>query len=126
MTSVWRLSGGDFQRLTHAHTGVLPHAGSASDDVLASVVALPQGSSIVQLAQPAVPQRLAAVADAGAGASPAPPEAAAPAAVLQPEQPCSALRALYPRSWPPAVTADRGLAAIGASTSGGDALDWHH
>jgi hypothetical protein len=123
VTNVWRLSGGELQRLTHAHTGVLLHAGSAADGVLASVVVVPEGSAIVQLAQAAVLQRLPAVADTGD--SPAPAQAAAPAAVLQPGQPYSALRALYPRSWLPAVTADRGLTAYGASTSGSDALGWH-
>ncbi|MFN9745295.1 MAG: BamA/TamA family outer membrane protein [Betaproteobacteria bacterium] len=123
VTNVWRLAGGELQRLTHAHTGVLLHAGSAPDGVLASVVVVPEGSAIVQLAQPAVLQRLPAVADTGE--RPAPAQTAAPAAVLQPGQPYSALRAMYPRSWLPAVTSDRGLTAFGASTSGGDALGWH-
>jgi hypothetical protein len=120
--NVWRLQGGELQRLTHSHTGVLHHAGSAADGALASVVIAPEGSAVTRLAQPVVLQRLAAVSDA-----PAP--AAAPAAPagtgLQAERPYSALRSVYPRSWFPAITADHGLTAYGASTSGGDALGWH-
>jgi hypothetical protein len=124
--NVWRLSGGELQRLTHAHTGVLLHAGSASDGVLASVVVVPEGSAITQLAQPAVLQRLPAMADAPVASPPTgAADAPAPATVLQPGRPYSALRAMYPRSWLPAITADRGLTAYGASTSGGDALGWH-
>jgi len=121
-TNVWRLEGGELQRLTHTHTGVLLHAGSAADGVLASVVVVPAGSAITQLARPAVLQRLP-VATAGPDLGTPDTRTAEPA--LQPGRPYSALRALYPRSWLPAITADRGLTAWGASTSGGDALGWH-
>lgn len=120
--NVWRLAGGELQRLTHSHTGVLLHAGSAADGQLASVVVAPEGSTVTRLAQPAVLQRLAAVSDAPA----APPAVAAPEGTgLQAERRYSALRSVYPRSWLPAITADHGLTAYGASTSGGDALGWH-
>jgi hypothetical protein len=120
--NVWRLQGQELQRLTHSHTGVLHHAGSAADGALASVVIAPEGSRIVQLAAPAVQQRIAAVSDAPAAA----PAVAAPAGTgLQAERSYSALRSVYPRSWFPAITADHGLTAYGASTSGGDALGWH-
>lgn len=120
--NVWRLAGGELQRLTHSHTGVLLHAGSAADGTLASVVVAPEGSTITRLPQPAVLQRLAAVSDAPA----APAAVAAPEGTgLKAERSYSALRSVYPRSWLPAITADHGLTAYGASTSGGDALGWH-
>ncbi len=120
--NVWRLAGGELQRLTHSHTGVLLHAGSAADGTLASVVVVPEGSTITRLPQPAVLQRLAAVSDAPA----APAAVAAPEGTgLKAERSYSALRSVYPRSWLPAITADHGLTAYGASTSGGDALGWH-
>lgn len=51
--------------------------------------------------------------------------AAAPTTELAQSRSDSPLRALAPRSWLPAVTADRGLAAYGASTPSADALGWH-
>ena len=60
---MWRLQSGELQRLTHSHTGVLLHAGSAADGQLASVVIAPEGSTVARLAQPAVLQRLAAVSE---------------------------------------------------------------
>jgi hypothetical protein len=54
-----------------------------------------------------------------------PADAAAQAGQLRDERKYLALRSLYPRSWLPAGFADRGLAAVGATTFGSDALDWH-
>jgi hypothetical protein len=122
VTNVWRLAGTELQRLTHTHTGVLLHAGSADDGVLAIVVVAPEGSAITQLPQPAVLQRLPVASDDAAMAAIEPRDSAAG---LQPGRPYSAWRAMVPRSWLPAITADRGLTAYGASTSGGDALGWH-
>lgn len=121
-TNVWRLVGSELHRLTHSHTGVLLQAGSAADGALASVVVVPEGSRMAWLAQPVVLQRMAAVA---AAESPEPAPATPRAEILQAEGPYSAWRSLYPRSWLPAITADRGLTAFGASTAGGDALGWH-
>jgi hypothetical protein len=120
--NVWRLSGGELQRLTHSHTGVLHHAGSAADGALASAVVAPGGVTLNRLAQPAVQQTVAAVSEV----APLPPLPAAPEGTgLKAERSYSAWRSLYPRSWLPAITADRGLTAFGASTSGADALGWH-
>ncbi|MDH5540515.1 MAG: hypothetical protein OEY03_14030, partial [Rhizobacter sp.] len=51
--------------------------------------------------------------------------AADPAGGLDSGRSYQALRALYPRSWLPAVMLDRGLQAFGAGTFGTDALNWH-
>jgi hypothetical protein len=119
--NVWRLNGAELQRLTHSHTAVLTHAGTAADGSLVSVTIDPQGVALQRLARPAVLQTIAAIADAPAAAAEAPP---APSPLGEARS-YSALRSVYPRSWLPAVTSDRGLTAYGASTSGGDALGWH-
>jgi hypothetical protein len=128
-TNVWRLNGNELQRLTHSHTAVLAHAGTAADGSLVSVTVDPQGVALQRLAQPTVLQSVPAVlspaemrltdaaqATAKASASPSP---------LGQARGYSALRSLYPRAWLPAVTLDRGLSAYGAATSGADALGWH-
>ena len=122
--NVWRLQGGALQRLTHSHTAVVAHAGTAADGALATVVIAPQGVALHRLAAPASLQSL--VVDAAPAAS----VAAAPSAdvaepVLGEASSYSALRSVYPRSWLPAITNDRGLSAYGAATNGGDALGWH-
>jgi hypothetical protein len=125
--NVWRLNGPELQRLTHSHTAVLAHAGTAADGSLVSVTIDPQGVAIQRLAQPTVLQTVPAVVAVVAVVEPATP--AAPAVPAGPGlgegRSYSALRALYPRSWLPAITSDRGLTAYGASTSGADALGWH-
>ena len=128
--NVWRLQGGQLQRLTHSHTAVLTHAGTAADGSLVSVVIVPQGVALRRLAQPVVLQSGVAVADPapggpGSSQAPAADPTAAPATALSEGRSYSALRALAPRSWLPAASADRGLTAYGASTSGADALGWH-
>ncbi len=123
VVNVWRLQGGALQRLTHSHTSVVAHGGTAADGSLATVVIAPQGYALHRLAAPASLQSLPLDAwpDAAvAAAEPAPPES-----VLGEGTPYSALRAIYPRSWLPAITSDHGLTAYGASTNGGDALGWH-
>ena len=50
--NVWRLQGGQLQRLTHSHTALLTHAGTAADGSLVSVVVVPQGVALQRLAQP--------------------------------------------------------------------------
>ncbi len=126
--NVWRLQGTELQRLTHSHTAVVAHAGTAADGSLVSVTLDPQGVVLQRLAQPVVLQTAAAVTEPAA-------QPAAPAAPAAPAGPgladlgegrgYSALRALRPRSWLPAITSDRGLTAYGASTTGADALGWH-
>ena len=122
LNNVWRLQGNELQRLTHSHTAVVTHAGSGADGALASVVIAQRGYTLHRLAQPVVLQTLHAVDDA----APAPAAVAATEAdALDAGRPYSAWRALYPRSWLPAISADRGLTAYGASTAGADALGWH-
>lgn len=127
--NVWRLQGSELQRLTHSHTAVVAHAGTAADGSLVSVTIVPQGVTVQRLAQPAVLQTVAAVAEPAAvaaapAAAPAGPGLAKPTELGE-ARGYSALRSMYPRSWFPAITADRGLTAYGASTSGADALGWH-
>lgn len=132
--NVWRLSaGGAWQRLTHSHTGVVAHGGSAPDGSLALVAVAPQGyelrfaeavAPVQERAAPLAPASAAAAAARAGGASAS--AAAAPAdAALGPARPYAPWRTLYPRSWFPAITSDRGLTAYGASTAGADAVGWH-
>jgi hypothetical protein len=105
--NVWRLQAGTLQRLTHSHTAGAAHTGSAADGSLATLVVAAQGHALHRLGIPAALRTIAADTPLGAGA------------------PYSALCSIYPRAWLPAITADRGLAAFGAATSGGDALGWY-
>ena len=126
VSNVWRLQGSELQRLTHSHTSVVAHAGTAGDGSLLSVVIAPKGYTLHRLAQPVVLQTLSADAAGAAPLAPAAPQAPSDAVgVLGEGSPYSALRALRPRAWLPAVVADHGLRSYGASTSGGDALGWH-
>ena len=122
VANVWRLAGSQLQRLTHSLSSVVAHAGTAGDGSLLSVVIAPKGYALHRLAQPVVLQTLAADSAAAPVAIDAAPDAAA---VLGEGRSYSALRALRPRSWLPAIVADHGLTAYGASTTGGDALGWH-
>ena len=129
--NVWRLQGGELQRLTHAHTAVLAHAGTAADGSLATAVVAPGGIALHVLPAAVPLQSLAAdVPPADAGASAQAPAAAGaspsdPAAALKAERPYRALDALVPRAWLPAINADGGLVSVGAVMNGGDALGWH-
>jgi hypothetical protein len=143
--NVWRLArNAQWQRLTHSHTAVLAHGGSAPDGALAVTVVAPQGvelrwldstavlqeraASLSALAPPPGTSAAAGVPAAGSvTASSSAPAAPSPdaAAQLGPERPYAAWRTLYPRSWFPTITSDRGLTAYGASTSGADAVGWH-
>ena len=117
--NVWRLQGAELQRLTHSHTAVVAHAGSAVDGSLVSVAIAPQGYTLHRLAQPVVLQALPVALDEALAVDAQEPS------VLDAGRSYSAIRALVPRSWLPAITSDRGLTAYGASTSGADALGWH-
>lgn len=168
--NVWRLTPqGAWQRLTHSHTAVAAHAGTAPDGSLALVTVVAQGYELrvldnpVPLQEQTAGQRAVARARAdaeavaaaaaraaharAAAATPAAPAAsttaaasapaamaptasvapgsAAPDTALGPPRPYAAWRTLYPRSWFPTITSDRGLTAYGASTSGADAVGWH-
>ncbi|MBL8326725.1 MAG: hypothetical protein JNJ89_17365 [Rubrivivax sp.] len=137
--NLWRLTpGGQWQRLTHSHTAVAAHAGSAPDGTLAMAVVAPQGYELrwmdatTPLQERAASLVVPAQGNSAAGAAVAVAPAAAPstpqagaAAELGPGRPYAAWRTLYPRSWFPAITSDRGLTAYGASTSGADAVGWH-
>jgi len=154
--NVWRLlPDGRWQRLTHSHTAVAAHGGSAPDGSLALVVVAPQGYELRLMETPAPVQELSAgqraaidaaaqaraVADsaiaaaaqsaaraaapAASSASPASAAASAPSTDLGAARPYAAWRTMYPRSWFPSLVSDRGLTAYGASTNGADALGWH-
>jgi len=150
--NVWRLApDGRWQRLTHSHTAVVAHGGSAPDGSLAVVVVAAQGYELrlmeatAPLQEYTAAQRAASLATAQAqavaaaataavnaavnAAAAAPTRPAAPASGaatgLGPARPYAAWRTMYPRSWFPALTSDRGLTAYGASTSGADAVGWH-
>ena len=120
--NVWRLSGDALQRLTHSHTSIVGHSGTLPDGATWLVAVANNGYELRRMGEHAVQQRIAAV-------DPAAPTTSPPATTSSPElgEPMryGAWRSLFPRSWLPAITADRGLTAYGASTLGGDALGWH-
>jgi hypothetical protein len=123
-SNVWRLNGNQLERITHSHTAVLGHAGTAADGSLVSVTVDPQGVALQRLAQPSVLQNVPAVAAELPALEAAEPPVAGPSPLGEARS-YAAWRSLYPRSWLPAITRDRGLSAYGASTSGADALGWH-
>ena len=123
--NVWRLQGGQLQRLTHSHTAVLTHAGTAADGSLVSVGIAPQGYVLQRLAPVVALQDLAVSSLVASPATAAEAQIPAASAGLGDGRPYSALKSLYPRAWLPAISVDRGLSALGASTSGADALGWH-
>jgi hypothetical protein len=123
--NVWRLEGQTLQRLTHSHTSIVAHSGSLPDGSTWLVAVANNGAELRRMPQAALQQSLAAVepppaVQAAAAASPAPTPTE-----LGDGQRYAAWRSLYPRSWFPLITADRGLTAYGAATFGGDALGWH-
>ena len=119
--NVWRHDGAALLRLTHSHTGVVAQGGTQADGSLMLAVIATDGYELRRMAGTPVLQRVAArTAPTPAAALPA-----AGAAELAQGRSYSALRSLYPRSWLPAISADRGLQAYGASTFGADALGWH-
>jgi hypothetical protein len=153
--NLWRLprsgaaaaGASSWQRITHSHTAVVAHGGSAPDGSLAMAVVAPQGYELRWMEATAPLQERAAGAPAATtaaataappAAAPAAPAAASPASTtapasaapavnteLGPPSSYAAWRTLYPRSWFPTTLADRGLTAYGASTNGADAVGWH-
>lgn len=124
--NVWRVQGEAMQRLTHAHTAVLSHAGTAADGTLATVAIAPGGMALHALVQ-AEPLATRAAQDDGAAVAPAPAAPETPsAAALQAPQPYGGIGLLRPQWWlPAAATVTGGQHAYGASTGGGDPLGWH-
>ncbi|KNZ32171.1 MAG: hypothetical protein AD742_13830 [Methylibium sp. NZG] len=146
--NVWRLDGGTLVRLTHSHTGVVAQAGTQADGGLWLSVIATDGYELRRLVGATPLQRVAAAATSGAGVGAAssgsgasggsgataasnasstatPPASSATGDGLAEGRSYLALRSLYPRSWLPAVSFDRGLQSFGASTFGADALGWH-
>ena len=129
--NVWRVQGDAVHRLTHAHTAVLAHAGTAADGTLATVVIAPGGMALHALAHTeslGTGAASVASADAAPAASLATAAAgsAASASVLQAPQPYRGLSLLRPQWWLPNVaTVSGGQQAYGLSTGGGDPLGWH-
>lgn len=135
--NVWRLDGDTLVRLTHSHTGITAHSGTLADGSLWLAQIADNGFELRRMASSVAQQRVGAVASVMADSGPGRSDSAAanaPGAVpdgvraatdLGDARPYAAWRALYPRSWLPAITSDRGLTAFGASTFGGDALGWH-
>lgn len=121
--NVYRLQGDQWEKLTHTHTRVTAQGGTGADGALAVAVVAPGGYELRRVAAAAPLQRVAAT---GASATVADTPPAAPAAgTLGEPRDYSSLRSMYPRSWFPILTNDRGLVSAGASTFGSDALGWH-
>jgi hypothetical protein len=124
--NVWRLQGAEWVKLTHAHTRVVAQSGTQADGSMVVSVVVPGGYELRRIAATEPLQRVAAAstvpASTAATLAATPPDATS---ALGEAQPYSALRSVYPRSWLPVLTSDRGLTAVGASTFGSDALGWH-
>jgi hypothetical protein len=121
--NVWRHEeGAQVARLTHTYTGVIAQA-SGTDGSLTVATLDHNGAQIYRQANTS---SLALAATNSTAAAPpateAPPDSTT---VLKDERSYLALRSLYPRGWLPALYADRGLTAFGASVFGSDALGFH-
>ncbi len=124
--NLWRLKGTQWQRLTHSHTAVVAHGGSAADGSLAMAVIAPGGFELRWMdATSPVQERAAGNVGSPAPNAPTGTPLERAGENLEPGQPYAAWRTLYPRSWFPAIVSDRGLTSYGASTSGSDAVGWH-
>ncbi len=120
--NVWRVSGDTLQRLTHSHTSIVAHSGTLADGSSWLVGVANNGFEVRRMSEGAVQQRIDAVSPAASAVASTAPGASTD---LGDATKYEAWRSLYPRSWFPAVSVDRGLTAYGASTAGGDALGWH-
>lgn len=144
-TEVWRLNESAapaLERLTHSHTGVSTHSGSAADGSLAVVTFHADGRQLHRLEAPAPLEtitlgngRRLSLDGAGsarppgpavsAAATPAEAPAVAASVALGSGKPYQALSTMAPRYWWPVAIADHGLKAYGLSTAGADALRLH-
>ena len=124
--NVWRQEGDGWVKLSHTHTRITSHGGTQDDGSLALAVVAPGGYELRRMGSTAPLQRVAAgsAPTAAAPVAASASAAAAPTALGQPA-PYRAWRSMYPRTWFPIASGDRGLAAFGASTFGSDALGWH-
>jgi hypothetical protein len=125
--NVWRHDGAALLRLTHSRTGVVAQAGTSADGSLWLSTIGTDGYELRRLGLTTPLQRVvvrSAPPPADAVANAAPPGAGANEGISE-GRGYFALRSLYPRSWLPAITSDRGLTAFGASSFGADALGWH-
>ena len=120
--NVWRLEGSALVRLTHSHTGVVAQGGTQPDGSLMLTVIAADGYELRRMPSTAALQKV--VVRTSTPAAPA-TAAGADTGGLSEGRSYLALRSMYPRSWLPAISADRGLTAYGASTFGADALGWH-
>jgi hypothetical protein len=120
--NVWRHDDTSLLRLTHSHTSVIAQAGTQADGALWLSVIAAGGYELRRLAGVTALQQVA-VSTAPAGTATTAPATAGEG--LAEGRGYLALRSLYPRSWLPAISFDRGLQAFGASTFGADALGWH-
>jgi hypothetical protein len=124
--NVWRLEGQAWVKLSHTHTRVTSQSGTHANGSLAVAVVAPGGYELRRMAAVSPLARVAASGAVAPAAAAAPVVApAASSSALGAEQPYRSWRSIYPRAWLPAVSGDRGLFSIGASTFGADALGWH-
>lgn len=133
--NAWRLEGDAWVKLTHTHTRVTSHGGTNDDGSLALAVLAPGGYELRRmaatppLARVAAAPAAAAPAASGAVATPAGADAGGAAVgsagLLGAPSAYQPWRSMFPRAWLPILSADKGLATVGASTFGSDALGWH-
>lgn len=120
---IWRLRNDEWLRVTRTHTRVTGFSQPQDDGSRLLSVVVPGGYELRRLTASDSPLTRVGVAAVAPEEQAAP--AANPGASLAEPRPYSALRSVYPRTWFPLVTGERGMFAAGATTLGSDAMGWH-
>jgi hypothetical protein len=125
--NIWRIEGNEWVKLSHTHTRITAHSGTQADGSMSMVVVVSQGYELHHMDKATPLQRIPAPSAQSVTQPVASSNSSEPATTpeLGEAKPYQSWRSIAPHSWLPALTADRGLLMIGASTFGSDALRWH-
>jgi hypothetical protein len=117
--NIWSLRGGRLSRWTEAAHGVREMSAPQRGDILLTTIEA-DGDALRLLRLPEAP-----LEQLNAARVPEHPSVVQPPAVTTADRPYSPVSSLLPRSWLPLVEFAEGMAAIGATTFGQDALALH-